>query len=72
MPWRKALSRSEAKVGCVLDALPSSFSRAGRQPALVADLGIIDLLPEATGIGTYSEVLAPSVEVDAFGRRLCA
>ncbi|MCC6367528.1 MAG: nucleotidyltransferase [Bryobacterales bacterium] len=39
---------------------------------LTTDLGIIDLLAEVSGIGTYDEAYAASVEVDAFGRRLRA
>ncbi|MEP7352658.1 MAG: nucleotidyltransferase [Acidobacteriota bacterium] len=35
---------------------------------LITDLGIIDLLAEVSGIGTYDEVRAASLEVDAFGR----
>ena len=37
---------------------------------LTTDLGIIDLLAEVAGVGAFTEVLAASVEVDAFGRRL--
>ncbi|MCZ2149665.1 MAG: hypothetical protein LC126_18045 [Bryobacterales bacterium] len=36
---------------------------------LTTDLGIIDLLAEVSGVGTYAEACAASVEVDAFGRR---
>lgn len=39
---------------------------------LATDLDIIDLLAEVSGIGTYSDVLAASVEVDAFDRRVRA
>lgn len=39
---------------------------------LTTDLGIIDLMAEVSGIGTYADALAASVEVDAFGRRLRA
>ncbi|MCC6392139.1 MAG: nucleotidyltransferase [Bryobacterales bacterium] len=39
---------------------------------LTTDLGIIDLLAEVSGVGTYAEACAASVEVDAFGRRLRA
>ena len=37
---------------------------------LATDLGIIDLLAEVTGIGTYAAVVAESIEVNAFGRRI--
>jgi hypothetical protein len=37
---------------------------------LVTDLGIVDLLAEVSGVGTFAEVLPVSVEVDAFGRRI--
>ena len=39
---------------------------------LTTDLGIIDLLAEVPGIGTYTEARAVSVEVEAFGRRTLA
>ena len=39
---------------------------------LTTDLGIIDLLAEVSGIGTYHDAYAASVEVDAFGRRVRA
>ena len=39
---------------------------------LTTDLGIIDLLAEVSGIGTYADVYAVSVELDAFDRRLRA
>jgi len=44
----------------------------GTMFTLTTDLGIIDLLAEVAGVGSYSEVRAISVEVDAFGRRLRA
>lgn len=37
---------------------------------LTTDLGTIDLLAEVPGVGSFPEVLAVSVEVDAFDRRL--
>lgn len=37
---------------------------------LTTDLGTIDLLAEVPGVGGFPEVLAVSVEVDAFHRRL--
>ena len=37
---------------------------------LSTELGVIDLLAEVSGIGTYREVRAMSVEVEAFDRRL--
>ena len=37
---------------------------------LQTDLGIIDLLAEVSGIGAYADVLAASIEVDAFERRV--
>ena len=39
---------------------------------LTTDLGIIDLLAEVSGIGTYADARSASVEVEAFGRRLWA
>lgn len=39
---------------------------------LNTDLGILDLLAEVSGIGSYAEVRAASVEVDAFDRRVRA
>lgn len=39
---------------------------------LTTDLGIIDLLAEVSGVGTFEEACASSVEVEAFGRRLRA
>ena len=39
---------------------------------LITDLGIIDMMAEVSGIGTYADAHAASVEVDAFGRRLRA
>jgi len=39
---------------------------------LKTDLGILDLLAEVTGIGTYREVRAASVEFEAFGRHILA
>ena len=39
---------------------------------LATDLGIIDLLAEVSGIGTYRDALAASVEVQVFGRRVRA
>ena len=39
---------------------------------LATDLGIIDLLAEVTGIGSYNDVRAASLEVDAFDRRIKA
>ena len=44
----------------------------GTMFTLTTDLGIIDLLAEVSGIGTYADARAVSVEVDAFGRRLWA
>lgn len=44
----------------------------GTMFTLTTNLGIIDLLAEVSGIGTYAEACAASVEVDAFGRRLRA
>jgi len=38
---------------------------------LATDLGLIDLMAEAPGIGTCFDVRAASVEVEAFGRRAC-
>jgi hypothetical protein len=37
---------------------------------LTTSIGIIDLLAEVTGIGSYEEVYAASVEVEAFDRRI--
>jgi predicted nucleotidyltransferase len=37
---------------------------------LRTDLGEIDLLGEVTGLGTYDEVKARSIVVEAFGRRV--
>jgi hypothetical protein len=37
---------------------------------LVTDVGWIDLLAEVTGLGSYDEARAESVEVDAFARRV--
>ena len=37
---------------------------------LTTDLGIIDLLAEVSGIGSYAEVRAASIEVDVFQRRI--
>ena len=37
---------------------------------LTTDIGIVDLLAEVSGIGTYAEAHAASIEVEAFGRRL--
>lgn len=39
---------------------------------LNTDLGVIDLLAEVCGIGTYGDVYGSSVEVEAFGRRIRA
>jgi hypothetical protein len=39
---------------------------------LTTDLGVIDLLSEVTGIGSYEKVRAASVDVEAFGRRIQA
>lgn len=44
----------------------------GTMFTLTTDLGIIDLLAEVPGIGTYAEARAVSVEVEAFGRRTLA
>ena len=44
--------------------------RNGSIFTLVTDLGSIDLLAEVSGVGDYSEVLANSIEVDAFDRRV--
>lgn len=44
----------------------------GTMFTLTTDLGIIDLLAEVAGIGSYAEAQAASVEVEAFGRRLRA
>lgn len=37
---------------------------------LATDLGPLDLLAEVAGVGGYEEVLAASVMVEAFGRRI--
>ena len=42
--------------------------RNGSVFTLATDLGSIDLLAEVSGVGDYNEVLASSVEVDAFDR----
>lgn len=39
---------------------------------LTTDLGTLDLLAEVSGIGTYEEATAASIQVEAFGRRLLA
>lgn len=39
---------------------------------LTTSLGVIDLLAEVSGIGTYADARSASVEVEAFGRRLLA
>jgi len=44
----------------------------GAMFTLTTDLGIIDLLAEVSGIGTYTDARASSVEVEAFDRRLWA
>lgn len=44
--------------------------RCGTTFTLATDLGIVDILAEVSGIGTYADVRAASVEVDAFCRRL--
>ena len=44
----------------------------GTMFTLITKLGIIDLLAEVAGIGSYAEALAGSVEVDAFERRVRA
>ena len=35
---------------------------------LATDVGIIDLLAEVAGIGTFADAYAASIEVEAFGR----
>jgi predicted nucleotidyltransferase len=37
---------------------------------LVTDLGAIDLLAEVSGLGSFEEVWAHSLSVEAFGRRV--
>lgn len=58
------------------DGLPFAWDAAtlanGTMFTLTTDLGILDLLAEVSGIGTYEEARAASMEVDAFGRRLQA
>ena len=58
------------------DGLPFVWDAAtlanGTMFTLTTDLGIIDLLAEVSGIGTYADAHAASVEIDAFGRRLRA
>ena len=44
----------------------------GTDFTLNTDLGILELLAEVSGIGSYAEVRAASVEVDAFDRRVRA
>ena len=39
---------------------------------LTTDIGVLDLLAEVAGIGTYADAHAASVEIEAFGRRLRA
>ena len=54
-------------------ALPSAAALAnGTVFTLNTDLGILYLLAEVSGIGSYAEVRAASVEVDAFDRRVRA
>ena len=58
------------------DSLPFVWDAAtlanGTVFTLTTDLGIIDLLAEVSGIGTYADAQAASVEIDAFDRRLRA
>lgn len=37
---------------------------------MTTDFGIVDLLAEVTGLGSFEEVKATAVAVDAFGRRV--
>jgi len=50
----------------------ASTLRNGTVFTLNTDLGIIDLLAEVSGLGTFEEVKAGSVLVEAFGRRVLA
>jgi hypothetical protein len=56
------------------DNLPFAWDAAtlanGTVFTLATDLGIIDLLAEVPGIGTYADALAVSVEVFAFERQV--
>lgn len=56
------------------DALPFVWDAAmlanGTMFTLTTDLGVVDLLAEVPGIGTYVDALDVSVAVDAFGRTL--
>lgn len=58
------------------DGLPFVWDAAtlanGTMFTLTTDLGVIDLLAEVSGIGTYADAHAASIEIDAFGRRLRA
>ena len=58
------------------DSLPFVWDAAtlanGTVFTLTTDLGIIDLLAEVSGIGTYADAQAASVEIDAFDRHLRA
>jgi hypothetical protein len=56
------------------DNLPFVWDAAtignGTMFTLTTSLGIVDLLAEVPGVGTYIDALAVSVEVEAFGRTL--
>jgi predicted nucleotidyltransferase len=47
-----------------------STLRNGTVFTLTTDLGAVDLLAEVAGLGSFDEVRAGSVSVDAFGRRV--
>jgi len=44
--------------------------RNGTVFTMTTDFGIVDLLAEVTGLGSFEEVKATAVAVDAFGRRV--
>jgi hypothetical protein len=44
--------------------------RNGTVFTMTTDFGIVDLLAEVTGLGSFEEVKAKAVAVDAFGRRV--
>ena len=44
--------------------------RNGRVFTLETDLGIIDLLAEVSGVGSFQDVRAGAVETEAFGRKV--
>jgi predicted nucleotidyltransferase len=70
----KALASAHPRPRDFPDDLPFLWEEATLRNAslltLRTDLGEIDLLDEVAGLGTYDEVKARSIVVEAFGRRV--